>query len=476
MRPAEVKIMIRVATVVVVLAGLPCGVAAGASTAAPAGVEEPARDDPAAGLELWGDPRFRQEFLLSFRPNSEIEPAVTAVEREQMEKKMLPLLGTNPEAARAALEELTTPESSALFDFTLGNLYFQEERLEEAVARYAAAIDKFPSFRRAHKNLGLIHVRTGRFADAIASLSRVIQLGGGEGLTYGLLGYAYGSTEQYLPAESAYRQALLLQPEVMDWKLGLTRSVLGQRKYGEAIALCEDLIARNPERSDYWLLQANAFIGLGRPLEAAQNYEVVRRMGKATPAMMNTLGDIYVNAEMLDLASRAYVQAHELDPQRNLEPGLQRVEVLAQRGALDQAQALLDRIEALAGGPLEPAARSKALKLRSRITVAGGAGKESVEVLEQIVALDPLDGEALILLGQHYARVDEPERAIFYYERAESLSAFEAAAKVRRAQLLVGMARYPEAVPLLERAQELEPRDDVARYLEQVQRLARASR
>jgi Flp pilus assembly protein TadD len=95
-------------------------------------------------------------------------------------------------------------------------------------------------------------------------------------------------------------------------------------------------------------------------------------------------------------------------------------------------------------------------------------------VLEEIVALDPLDGEALMLLGQHHARSGETERAIFYYERAESLESFEAAARVRHAQLLVARSDFREAVPLLKRAQELKPHDELARYLEQVERLARA--
>lgn len=38
----------------------------------------------------------------------------------------------------------------------------------------------------------------------------------------------------------------------------------------------------------------------------------------------------------------------------------------------------------------------------------------------------------------------------------------------------MGQSRYAEAVPLLKRAQEINPRDDVARYLEQVERIARA--
>src|SRR6185503_10091063 len=98
---------------------------------------------------------------------------------------------------------------------------------------------------------------------------------------------------------------------------------------------------------------------------------------------------------------------------------------------------------------------------------------ETAAVLEEIVALDPLDGEALMLLGQLYSK-NEPDKAIFYYERASSLEAFEVRAKTSHAQVLVAMERYSDAVPLLRRAQELKPREDIARYLEQVERIAKS--
>jgi tetratricopeptide (TPR) repeat protein len=59
-----------------------------------------------------------------------------------------------------------------------------------------------------------------------------------------------------------------------------------------------------------------------------------------------------------------------------------------------------------------------------------------------------------MLLGQHYARQNEPDRAMLYYERAASIDAFEAHAKVRHAQVLVTLGRYADAIPLLRRAQE----------------------
>jgi hypothetical protein len=49
-------------------------------------------------------------------------------------------------------------------------------------------------------------------------------------------------------------------------------------------------------------------------------------------------------------------------------------------------------------------------------------------------------------------------------------------AKTRHAQLLVGLGRFNEALPLLRRVQEVKPREEIARYIDQVERIARNKR
>jgi tetratricopeptide (TPR) repeat protein len=434
-----------------------------------------AATDPQPLPDLWNDPTFQKAFLGSYGFDTTLEPKVSTIERQELEK-ILALMASDTAAAETALVAAATPQASAVFDYTLGNLRFQKDALDEADANYKAAVAKFPSFRRAWKNLGLIAVRQSRSEDAVKALSRVVELGGADGLTYGLLGFSYAALGQHTSAESAYRNAVLLQPDLLDWKLGLTQSVLRQRKYGEAIQLCEELLARHPDRTDFWLIQASAYVGLGQPLKAAENYEIVARMGKGTPQSLYTLGDIYANESLVDLAARAYTSAVDADPSQAPARPLRSVEILAQRGATAQARELAGHVRKTLTGPLDDADAKKLLKIEARMAVAEGGGEEAVRALEGIVALDPLDGEALLLLGRHYAQANAPERAIFYYERAEGIEAVEADARLRHAQLLVAQSRFQDAVPLLKRAQEIKPRDDVGRYLEQVERLARAGR
>jgi tetratricopeptide (TPR) repeat protein len=425
-------------------------------------------------LAIWNDPAFRQRFVESYVAATEIEPRVTESERKDMLEVLELISSDDMDGAAVLLQKLRGEAASAVFDFTLANIHFQREQYDQAIEAYGTAVGKYPNFQRAWRNLGLIHVRRNAFASAIPALTRVIELGGGDAITYGLLGFAYSGTSNAVPAESAYRMAILLDPHTLDWKLGLARSFFKQRRYADAAALCDDLIETYPERADFWLLQANAFIGLEQPLRAAENYELVDRLGASTADSLNMLGDIYINEELHDLAVDAYVRAMEADPESSADRPLRAAKVLTAQAAHGETRRLVERIEALRGERLDIDDRKDLLKLRSRLAVAEGAGDEEARVLEEIIELDPLDGEALILLGQHAGRSGDVAKAIFWYERAAGLQAFEADAKVRHAQLLVGEGRYTDALPLLRRAQVVKPRENVQEYLEQVERIAQA--
>jgi tetratricopeptide (TPR) repeat protein len=424
---------------------------------------------------IWNDPVFKKQFVGTYGINSEIEPRVTPDEVAILEK-IRPLMANDLPKAEQTLRKSMKPGCSAILDFTLGSIAFQQDNLPEAQANYEKAVAKFPSFRRAWRNLGLIHVRNSKFDDSIHAFVRMIELGGADGYAFGLLGFAHAAKQDYQAAEAAYRSALLLQPDSTEWRLGLTRCVYKQDKFQDAATLLDALITRYPEKTEFWLLQAHTYIGMKQPLKAAGNLEALDQLGKSTVDSEQTLGDIYVGESLMDLAAHAYLRAAEIDPQQPVARSIRSAELLAARGAGGQARKLLARVTEL-HPQLEEADRRKLLKLEARLSMADGGGSdESVAVLEELVKIDPLDGEAQLLLGQYYARKGEPDHAILCFERAESIEAFEVNARLRHAQTLVGMGRYADAVPLLRRVQELKPRDDIARYLEQVERLAKSRR
>ncbi|MGH8019291.1 MAG: tetratricopeptide repeat protein [Opitutaceae bacterium] len=419
--------------------------------------------------EYWKDPEHQKQFLGSYGVNPTVEPSVSIAERAVLETivAQLQLEGGRSLAIRTLSAELRRG-SSALLDFTLGNLKAEEGRLDEAIAHYRMAILKKPEFLRAHKNLGIFLCQQGEFEQAIPSLTKAAALGAVDSITYGLLGLCYLNTGRLPAAESAYRQAIIFDPTGHDWRLGLARSCLELGKYTEGVALLDELIETRPGDANLWLTQANAFLGFDQPRKAAANLETLRRMGKASPDSLLLLGDIYLNEALRELALDCYLAALDEAPDQPADRLLRAAGILVSSGAFDQAGKLLAAIDANQAEKLSPKSDLLVLKLRARIAIAKSDNAVATELLEQVLDRDPLDGEALILLANQHNQNGTIERAAIYYERAAKIPAFEADALVAWAQMSVNQGRFKEAIPRLERAQTITPRENVARYLQQV--------
>ena len=198
--------------------------------------------------QMWKDESFVKSFLGSYGFLGEYEPKISETEKTVL-RTLIDLIKASPKAAIKQLEPQIKSSSSAAFDFILANLYFQEGNLAKAQKYYTSATKKHPEFRRAYKNLGLVYVQDGNFKKAIPTISKALELGVVDGRAYGLLAYGYLSEEKYYPAEAAYRQAILIQPDVKDWKIGLARCLLETERYTEAVALFETLLKDEPNNA-----------------------------------------------------------------------------------------------------------------------------------------------------------------------------------------------------------------------------------
>ncbi len=425
-------------------------------------------------LTIWRDPSFKAQMAASFLSETDVEPKVLPDEIKDL-IKVQDLLADEKtdEAEKLLLKMQKNKTASATVDYMLANIYFLGQKSSEAVENFKTAINKFPKFRRAYRQLAIIQVQDGDFKEGLKSLSKVIELGGADPITFGLLGFCYSSTEDNVAAEAAYRMASLLDPNTREWRQGLLISLFRQERFADVAAMCQARIEADPSASEMWLLQANCYIGLNQPERAAQNFEIIDQLGKSTPETLNLLGDIYVNQEIFDLAVDHYIKAMELSPTPNPERAIRASQVMIARGAISETRRLIGRTEELTRDNLSTKLQTDILRLRA-LTVPEGAGDEEARILQQILEINPLDGKALLLLGEYYEKNSRKEEALNCYERAEVIPDFEADAKVHHAQLLVRDKKYDEAIPLLQSAQQINNRSNVQMFLEQVERAARS--
>ncbi len=427
-------------------------------------VSNPAKD-------MWNDPAFVQSFTGSYGILAEYEPPISNDEKLIL-RSLMDAIKSNPQTAITTLEQEIQPETSAAFEFILANLYFQQGNLANAEKYYNKATRKFPNFRRAYKNLGLLQVQAGTYKPAVKTISKAIELGEVDGRCYGLLGYCYLTQELYYPAETAYRQAILMQPETLDWKLGLARCLMETQRYADAIALFDTLIKLQPNRADFWLLQGNAYIGKQEPMAAARNIEIVRRMGQAERATLTLLGDIYINNNAPSLALDAYLAALKV-ANNDSKSLIRAAEILTRTGNFSEGKTMINSTRTRFGDKLSDANDLKLLTLEATIARAEDDTKTAITALNQIIERDALNGEALIELANIYAAQGELPKAINRFQQAEKIEAFERKALIAHAQALVANTDYQASLPLLRRALYMEPDNNLEDYVKRVERAAR---
>jgi tetratricopeptide (TPR) repeat protein len=264
-----------------------------------------------------------------------------------------------------------------------------------------------------------------------------------------------------------------MQPDSIDWKLGLAQCLMQTERYDEAIALFDTLIKLHPDRDDLWLFQSNAFIGKDKPLAAARNIEVVRRMGKAELRSLTLLGDIYINNDAPSLALNAYLAALEIAQNKDSQSLIRAAGILTRTANYEEGKAMIASTRQRFADKLSDADDLTLLTLEAKIARSEGDDETAITALTEIIERDALNGEAIIELGNIYAAQGDLPKAINRFEQAEKIEAFERQALIAHAQALVSNSDYKASLALLRRALYMKPDNYIQDYLERVERAAR---
>ncbi|MEX0322176.1 MAG: tetratricopeptide repeat protein [Puniceicoccaceae bacterium] len=422
--------------------------------------------------DAWADPQFVKQFAGSFLPLTDQEPTIN--EDEGLLFQELGELLANDQVA-LAIEKLTAavqktdeeePASAAL-NYTLGNIHIQQGNSELALQQYQVAIKKFPTFRRAFKNLGLALIQNGRYEEAIANIVKAIELGDSAGDTFGLLAYSYLNVGNSAAALEGYRQASLLNPANKEWQIGKAEALMRTERYQEAIAEFKSLIEENPERSAFYTSIANAYIALEDSVTAAVYLEILKRQGEATASALGLLGDIYINEGLPALAVAAYISALESNSYSN-NRSIRTLQAFLQRQNYDEADAFLSRFLSLRSDRLDEEENLELLNIQAQLALGRGQDDDAAEILEKVLESDPVNGNALMLLGGYNHDKGDIEEAIFYYERAVQISSTQRNAQLQLARIYVQQKEYRDAIRQLEAALSIQYSSNVQDFLDAV--------
>ena len=406
----------------------------------------------------------------AYPDNQRFEPTVDRQEAEWLATAQS-MAETNTSAAIDFLTGKTDPEANAALDFALGNFYYQSEKLDLAARSYRDAVDKLPLFKKAISNLGRIYLIQEKPEKTLELYRKLVENGLASADIYSLLGQAHLLLDNYVSAENAFRQVLLLQPKSGNARLGLAKCLLQQERYAESRALATEILEEDANDKEVWALRANLALALDKPEDAMLAIESARRLDAASAEMLATLGDIYLNRQQPQEAVEAYRSAFA-----GSTPSFKRLvniaDVLLAIGAVDEASEMLVKAEATRSAENCQEQQLALLRLRADIARKEGDTAKALRLLRQGLELDPLNGELLMELARIDWERGNLEEAILKCERAARIDGYQARALVLQGQIEVERENYTRALQLLERAQTFQHQKHVQDYLEQVRALA----
>lgn len=427
-------------------------------------------EDPDARAKL--DPKRIINRSMNFLTDR--EPDLSAEEHALYEKAQQ-LMATNPEAARTLLEGMVKEPkggepASPAFDLLLGNLYYATGQTDKAEVNYLSAVERYPAFLRAWTNLGVLYYAQGLYPKAIPCLTKAVVLGDRESTTVGTMALCLERTGDAVGAELAFIQALAVDPGNVGWMDGLVRVFLHAKQYARAEVMVRNLIKERPAEPRYWRTYADIMVASGRKLEAIALLEQTISAGTAGREELAHLAGLYADENLIPEAALTYgkleVSAETLGERRTL----QLVRVLMACSEWSKAQALLDELRKPPGEE-----REAFLRVQADLFAAQKKWGEAKTVLDELLQLSPMDGNALVSLGRAHLAEGDEVHAILAFEAAVQTNEGAHQASLVLANLELKHRHFERSVSYLEKALSIEKNEEVEDILTRVRSLAAAS-
>ncbi|MET0650207.1 MAG: tetratricopeptide repeat protein [Pyrinomonadaceae bacterium] len=160
--------------------------------------------------------------------------------------------GRGGEALAAAERAAELDPLSPIISTTVGERLFFARDYERAAERLRRTLELDPDFIQARFILGLVYVRQGRRAEALAELKRARELaGGGDARVAAALGQAYAMTGRRSEARRLLDELSAAGVEVSPSDVALVHASLGEREQARAwLSKARDKARTNPEAAN----------------------------------------------------------------------------------------------------------------------------------------------------------------------------------------------------------------------------------
>jgi len=204
--------------------------------------------------------------------------------------------------------------------YNLGNFYSKQNRTNEAISNYMAAVEEEPNYAEAHNNLGGIFLDQKRYDEALQHYRAAVRVHP-EYLYYFNLANALADTASarhdtnaFAEAVRTFQQALQLNPASSEAHQNLGLTWQAQGRVSEAVVEFEQAAGLDSNRADTWSHLGILCAEHERMPEAEKAFRELTRLQPGNAEAFGWLGNSLAVQNKLADAVPFYLKALKLNP------------------------------------------------------------------------------------------------------------------------------------------------------------------
>ncbi len=358
---------------------------------------------------------------------------------------------------------------SATMMYLIGNAYLGVKNYKTAELAFRLALGVLPEYIRVYESLGVLMLVQERYKDAFMYLSRAAQLGLNTPNLYGALGYLNQKLNNSFGAVSAYQNAMMLEPDNQQWQQGLLFSLAASKQQSAGLALVDQLLAADPDKSDLWVYRSALLLQADKKQQGLDSLEVAIRLGDDSLANLQVCASLHMELGSVERAVALL--------KSGMDKGLdfsfidQSLQWLAVHEQWASMQKLLEDTGKNRTG-LNDVQQSHLLMHRASVSVHNNEVTLAKSQLQQATTLDPANAEALFALGRLYRQDKSYAQAELVLQRASASAGFRENAQLLLSQVAIDQHNYTRALQLMREVYAGNPaRTDLARNINTLEEL-----
>ena len=196
----------------------------------------------------------------------------------------------------------------------LGNVYFDQERYQEALESLQKASQIRPESPTVLYNLGRAYEKVGAREEAARAYEKILSTK--HSFPHLLfpdilfkLSEIYYAQGQLARSEESLRRAIEMRPDFAEAYLNLADIHLARGDHSQAVRLYDRVLLLRPRFAEAYYNKGNALVGVGHLDEAEESYRKAITIKPRVSSFHNNLGNILMLNKAYDEAAKAYHSA-----------------------------------------------------------------------------------------------------------------------------------------------------------------------